>query len=238
MTLLVLDASAAVETALWTPDGARLAAHVATAETVVVPDHSSSEGEDSTSAAEMMAEEAGLRQARVAETDRYAAALGVAPVRTLGELVDLMVAARVLLVDEGGRYAINPAAPLPAEVLPLSAEEATTQDQMRWHDLHHATAQALIRLFDPDAQSRDRLRTSLQKLARQVDAEVESVRAAVVTLLDEGDFTASLDVAIIREHQVFELAVDWDRFASTRISIRTASTGPAQNAGSEDPGAP
>jgi predicted nucleic acid-binding protein len=40
VALIVLDASAAVEIALWTADGSHLAAHVATAEEVVVPDHS------------------------------------------------------------------------------------------------------------------------------------------------------------------------------------------------------
>lgn len=185
------------------------------------------EQEEPRSAEEVTAEEAALRQEHLAEMDRYSAALGVAPVRTLGQLVDLMTACRVLSVDGAGRYAINPATPLPGEVLPLSAEESALQDRLRWSDLHYGTAQAVIELFEPGGERVDRIRTSLQKLARHVGADVESVRGAVVNLLEEGDFSASLEVTTAAEHRVFELSVDWERFARSRITIRLAE--PAQS---------
>src|SRR5688500_6018194 len=50
---------------------------------------------------------------------RYSTAVGVAPVETLADLLDLLSACRVVAVDDQGRYALNNTAPLPAEVLPL-----------------------------------------------------------------------------------------------------------------------
>lgn len=127
-----------------------------------------------------MAEEAELRRQRLAELDRHAAFFDLAPVRTLGELVELMVACRVLVVDAAGRYDLNSAAPLPCEVLPLDADESSREDRLRWSDLHEPTAQAIIRLFRPDAaQPLARLRSSLRQLAGQVEADVESVREPV-----------------------------------------------------------
>lgn len=182
--------------------------------------------EESRSAAEVTADEAARRQEHLAEMDSYSDALGVAPVCTLGQLVDLMAACRVLTVDDAQRYVMNPAAPLPGEVLPLGAEESERQDQLRWSDLHSRTAQSVIKLFQPDAADRiDRIRTSLQKLARHAGADVESVRGAVVNLLEEGDFSASLDVTTAADHQVFELSVEWENFVRSRISIRYAGPG-------------
>jgi len=52
---------------------------------------------------------------------------------------------------------------------------------------------------------------------------VESVRAGVLNLLNEGDFNTTINVEQAAPHQVFELVVDWELFAATRISLRLAS---------------
>lgn len=173
-------------------------------------------------AADVNAEEAELRRQRVTEVEQYAAAVDLAPVRTLADVVNLMVACRVLLVDAAGRYKMNAAAPLPAEVLPLDVEEAAREDQLRWSHMHEGTAQAIIRLFHPDGAQRGHLRTSLRDLADQVEADVESVRAGLTNLLNDGDFSSTVDVATAEAEDPFELAVDWGRFARTRFGIRTA----------------
>ncbi|MGW3046367.1 DUF6042 family protein [Kitasatospora sp. NPDC001159] len=38
-------------------------------------------------------------------------------------------------------------------------------------------------------------------------------------LLDQGDFTATADVAAIPPHKVFRLQCDWEKFDQSRISI-------------------
>ncbi len=123
-------------------------------------------------------------------------------------------------------YDLNPDVELPAEVLPLSDEDRAEEDSLRWQDVHEATAQSIIRLFDPDGEDRpERKRTSLTRLARELDSDFESVRAGVLNLLDVGDFTTTIDVEDAAPNQVFELVVDGERFAATRISLRSAVGG-------------
>ena len=181
---------------------------------------------DDADAATANAEEAAERAARIAEIDGYSQHLGVAQVRTLADVLELMVACRVLTRtgDAGGAvvdFAFD--APLPAKVLPLSAEEREKEDRLRWRSAYEPVAGSIIGLFDPDAQDRPaQLRTSLQRLARQLDVDAQTARAAALLLLDDGDFTANRDLERIAEHQVFELAADWERFDRERMSVRLA----------------
>jgi hypothetical protein len=56
---------------------------------------------------------------------------------------------------------------------------------------HEGTAQAIIDLFDPHEDApRSQLQTSLHRLSRMLDVDVESAREGVVNLLLDGDFTA------------------------------------------------
>jgi hypothetical protein len=58
---------------------------------------------------------------------------------------------------------------------------------------HEGTAQAIIDLFDPHGDApRSQLQTSLHRLSRMLDVDVESAREGVVNLLLDGDFTASM----------------------------------------------
>src|SRR6266498_3352740 len=110
--------------------------------------------------------------------------------------------------------------PLAEEVFPLTAEERAEEDRDRWQHMHYGTGQTIIRLFDPAADDRkDTLTTSLQRLARQLDLDPESVREGILILLDEGDFSINVDIAHAPQHKVFTLRVDWERFAHTRIGI-------------------
>jgi hypothetical protein len=169
------------------------------------------------------------RERELARNDVYGQALGIAPVRTMAGVLQFMIACGVVIERTEGEdviYDLNPGVELPAEVLPLSDEDRAKEDSLRWQDVHEATAQSIIRLFDPDGEDRpERKRTSLTRLARELDSDFESVRAGVLNLLDEGDFTTTIDVENAAPHQVFELVVDWERFAANRISLRFAVRG-------------
>lgn len=167
------------------------------------------------------ADEAARVRDKSARYDRYAAAVGTSPVRTIAGVIDLLRGCQVVRLDDTGRYDLNAQAPLPAEVLPLDEDEARLQDEMRWQGLHEGPSQQIIKLFDPHGPGQiDRLRTSLERLGRQLGLDTETVRGAVALLVSEGDFDTSVDVAGLREHQVFELVVDWEAFAGHRLSLR------------------
>jgi len=182
---------------------------------------------DEADAATVNAEDAARRAGRLAELERFSQHLNVAPVRTLADLMEFMVACRILTrADHGDDIVLDFAAdpPLPAEVLPLSDEQRAEEDQLRWRHAHEPTAGSIMRLFTPDSEDRPtQMRTSLVRLAHQLDTDVEAARAGVLLLLEDGDFTASRDVERILEHQVFELAVDWMQFDRSRLHIRFAT---------------
>lgn len=170
----------------------------------------------------VMAEESRLRLERMDEVDGWSRELGVEPVRTLRDLLEFLLAAGVLSTSGAGDAALiqlSESAPLPGEVLSMSDDERRADDDMRWQRLHEPAAQALIDLFVPDGTATTTLRTSLQRLARHLDLAVESVRAGVLNLLNDGDFSASADVERLLDHQTFELTIDWERFRSSRITI-------------------
>jgi len=114
--------------------------------------------------------------------------------------------------------ALNALAPLPGEVLSLSEQRQQEEDELRWRRLHEGTAQGIIRLFGPDDDQLEVLLTSLERVARQLEVDVESARAGVLNLIAEGDFAANVDVA--EGHRVFELAVDWEQFTKSRFGVR------------------
>ncbi|MDQ3150450.1 MAG: DUF6042 family protein [Actinomycetota bacterium] len=163
-------------------------------------------------AAGVNAEEIERREEELARSDAYSAGLGLGPVRTMGELLQYLIACGVLAEQRDGEkvmYDLNPDVALPSEVLPLSNEDRATEDTLRWRDVHEATAQSIITLFDPDGDDPPEWkRTSLQRLARELDSDVESVRAGVLNLLNEGDFNTTINVEQAAPHQVFELVVD------------------------------
>ncbi|MFF2148656.1 DUF6042 family protein [Kitasatospora sp. NPDC058190] len=70
----------------------------------------------------------------------------------------------------------------------------------------------------PDGRRLEEVTTSLQRLARVIDGDPDA-RQAVLLLLDQGDFTATADIAAIPPHKVFRLQCDWEKFDQSRISI-------------------
>jgi hypothetical protein len=117
------------------------------------------------------------------------------------------------------------AAPLPDEVLPLTAETQADEDKIRWMQLYEPTTQKIIRQFRPNDDDRPAALTiSLQRLDRQLGVDVETARADLGVLMFEGDFTVSRDPQTVPEHAVFEIRVDWERFAQQRFSLRARDT--------------
>ncbi|WP_413754675.1 DUF6042 family protein [Streptomyces sp. R-74717] len=53
-----------------------------------------------------------------------------------------------------------------------------------------------------------------------MDGDPHDARQAVQLLLNEGDFTTSLDITDLPPHKVFRLRCDWTQFDTTHIRIQ------------------
>jgi hypothetical protein len=213
-------------TATWGLDSpAWEAAHVWTAEELAEPSDFDDDESDSTpqTPEEATAEEANELARRMAELDQFAASLHVPPVRTMRQLLDFTVACELVLVDSSGGYSLNPTAPLPEEVLPLSDEESKLQDKMRWQRLHEGTAQGIIQQFEPDANfPHNSLEFSLDSMGARLGAETEAVREGLTILLESGEFTTPTDLPRAGADHVMTVTVDWEQFARKRIGVQIA----------------
>ena len=187
------------------------------------------DGKPPESAVEANADEAQHHEARIAEVDAAAESMGVQPVRTLFDALEYMVACNVVtrsIADGETWFALNPGAPLPTEVLPMTADEQAAEDSLRWRHLNEPHVQDIIGLFHPgDADPPTMRRTSLQKLARELRLDVETTRIALACLLQDPDFTASRNPETVLDHEVFEIRVDWETFNRTRFSVRFTMPG-------------
>lgn len=175
---------------------------------------------------EANAEDRANHDARVTAIDSYATSLGLRPPRTIADLLEYMQACGFLRTDGAGEdlvYEMNPEVRLPTETLRLDETTRRREDEIRWRMLVEPIAQKMIGLFHPDDEERlDVKRTSLQRLARELDVDVETARAGLSGLLQSPDFTTTADPERVLEHQVFEIHVNWEIFADTRIGIRLA----------------
>jgi hypothetical protein len=161
-------------------------------------------------AEEVMAEEARRRLEHMDDLDRWSLELEVSPVRTLRDVLEFMTAGSVL--TKAGDEAIlqlNAGAPLPGNVLSLSDHDRRVDDDLRWQRLHEPAA-AAIDLFDPDGAAAAALRTSLQRLSRQIGIDAESVRAGILNLLQDGDFGRVSRYRARPGAPGLELMVDWE----------------------------
>jgi uncharacterized protein DUF6042 len=113
--------------------------------------------------------------------DAASAALGVAPVRTMADLLEFIVVCTVLTAagEQGQRrYALNPQAALPAEVLPLAGDDQAAEDQARWQRNHEPAAQGIIGPFRlGDTGRPDVMRANLRALATVLGINTETARA-------------------------------------------------------------
>lgn len=164
-----------------------------------------------------------LRKKHETVVARAAAHVGVSPPLTMAELAELM--RRLGLIRREGvglsaHWQISRPLPLPEECFPLTDEERSHEDRIRWQELHYRNAQTLIRHF-VDAEITT-MSTSLKNVGERLETTPQGAREAVLVLLDEGDFLADVDVARVSESEIFELTVDWDKFEQTRIGVRLA----------------
>lgn len=165
----------------------------------------------------------------VAEVDGYARGLGVVEPRTVGDVLDYLVACRVVtgfVENRRARFRLNPRAPLPAEVLDLPAEVVTAEDELRWLALHRPVVRGLIDLFGAHGDDPvDVLHTSLGELAGALRVEVETVRAAVVILGEQPDFEVGPDPERLLPGDPVRIAVDWANFLDFRFDIAAGDVG-------------
>ena len=158
-----------------------------------------------------------------AASARYAAHYGLPPLRTFGDLLGLWIAAGVVheLPDAHGVLRLYPAFPLPGphEVFPLDADELAVQKFLRRQAAYAGDSYRIINLFAPRGERHQEITTSLGRLARLIDGHPHDAREALQLLLEEGDFTATVDVSAVASHIVFRLRCDWEKFDAHRIGI-------------------
>ncbi|GAB1639587.1 hypothetical protein KRMM14A1259_00100 [Krasilnikovia sp. MM14-A1259] len=180
--------------------------------------------------AEALAEQAEHVE-RVAQYDAMLVKSGLEPARTVDDVIGLMI--RFGLVTATGndqRLTLAADPPLPTEILPLSDEERQREDSLRWHSRFGRLSQRVLRLFlteDGDL-TQSRITTTADRLAATLDADPDSIRQAILVLIDEGDFTverqgATADIERLAGHQRFDLVVDPAKFAE-RGSYRLNAT--------------
>ncbi|MFJ1550543.1 DUF6042 family protein [Streptomyces sp. NPDC088246] len=160
---------------------------------------------------------------QMADAARYAAHYGLPPLQTNDDVITLLVAADVIheIPGRDGVLRLHPAHPLPApaDVFPLTEEEAAIQRRLRFEAAYEDDSYKIINLFHPDGDRQSELTTSLERLARAIGGDPHDARQAVQLLLNEGDFTTSLDITDLPPHKVFRLWCDWTQFDATRIGI-------------------
>ncbi len=180
---------------------------------------------------------AGVRSAREALVREYevlirrhdarllelARPLGLVHLDSCAERVDFLVATGLLcrVVRPAGVYLV-PAwpTPLPEEGLALTPEERVEEDTLRWHELFEDATDKIIWLFRPESDDRvSALNTTLDQIARSWGLDGETVREALLVLLDDGDFTATADLTRVDPLTSFHLTVDWNAFDTGRVPI-------------------
>lgn len=171
--------------------------------------------------AEVQAEQA-EHDERVAQYDAMLAKAGLEPARTVDDVIGLMIRfGLVTAVGDDQQLALAADPPLPTEVLPLSDDEKQHEDSVRWHSRFGRLAQRVLQLFlaEEGGLARIRITTTIDRIAGEVDADPNSVRQAILVLIDEGDFFAerqgvAAQVERLVGHQRFDLCVDPERFAA------------------------
>ncbi|MGF7234434.1 MAG: DUF6042 family protein [Frankia sp.] len=149
--------------------------------------------------------------------------LGLAHLDSCAERVDFLVATGLLcrVTRPAGIYLV-PAwpTPLPEEGLALTLDERDSEDTLRWQDLFEDATDKIIWLFQPDGDDRlPALNTTLDQIAHSWIIDEETVREALLVLLDDGDFAATADLTRIDSQTSFHLTVDWNAFDTTRVRV-------------------
>ncbi|GGN38521.1 hypothetical protein GCM10010109_65490 [Actinoplanes campanulatus] len=156
----------------------------------------------------------------VAQHDAMLAKAGLAPARTVDDVIGLMIRFGLITVEgEQQRLTLATDPPLPTEVLPLSEEEKQREDSLRWRSRFGRLSQRVLRLFltEQGDLAKTRMTTTVDRIAVTLEADPDAVRQAILVLIDEGDFTverqsASIDIERLAGHQRFDLVVDPVKF--------------------------
>ena len=142
---------------------------------------------------------------RIARMDADSAALGVAPVRTMADLLEFMVACTVVTAageHNQTRYVLNPQALPPAEVLPRSGDGQPASDQACGWRQHELPAQDTIGLLTPgDTGRADILRANLRALAHVLDLGTEANARSMLLYWLSFDWNPSIPVELADPHR-------------------------------------
>jgi Family of unknown function (DUF6042) len=152
-----------------------------------------------------------------ARMNAWAARLGAGPVETVGDLLAFMVACGVVRRHEVNgqvRYGKSPDPHSPLEVLPLTSAERFGINLRVLELGARYVSDMIIHKFDPDGRRLTRIRTSVERLAREVHVDEPEARRGLAVLLMYGDFTAPIDPLTAAAHKVFEINVDWREYDS------------------------
>ncbi len=168
---------------------------------------------------------------RVARYDAMLAKAGLDPARTVDDVIGLMIGFGLITAEgDDQRLTLASDPPLPTEVLPLTDEEKQREDRLRWQSRFGRLSQRVLGLFlaEEGGLAQTRITTTVDRMAGTLDVDPDSVRQAILVLIDEGDFSAerqgaAVDVERLAGHQRFDLLVDPEKFAgrdSYRLNAR------------------
>lgn len=155
-----------------------------------------------------------------ARVERAARALGVGPITTNRDCFEFLLNLGVIeAAERDGLMFYRTAFPLPVpgERIPMTQQERAEEDALRWRDLQGRNAQEIIRLFvERDLTT---FVSTLGELGHELAMDPEDVRHAILTLVAEGDLSASQGIERLGADHQFELTVDWNSFDEERVCL-------------------
>lgn len=149
---------------------------------------------------QLNADEQAHHEELVARIDELAAEHGLGRVRTNGDVIDLMLALGLLRQDDGKLFPAQ-GVPMPEEVIPMTPEEQ--ERERSWRRLDRIST--LAHKIQPDLQHAGHQKTTLERLASRYDTDIDTVRAAMIQIIDFPWAHTTSDIADIEPHRVFEI---------------------------------
>ncbi len=154
---------------------------------------------------------------------RFAVAAGVPDPVTCADLVALGEHYGLFTYDEHNRFlTVRPVPPVSASGV-LTDEEVAEEQDIAWQRQQEPTVYAIISHF-VDGHL-DVCKATMTEMALQLDTGVEAVRGALAALDQADDFTVNPDPTTLTSTDVVTIAVDWEIFDRTRVSIQGTEEG-------------
>lgn len=160
---------------------------------------------------------------RRARMDAFCQTLGVPLVRTAGELLTFLITVQLVVRGVDGTLAVNPGAPFPEDVIPLSEKGHRIQDSTRWDREvlwagieFEGSLKRWIRGRGGEPVSR--LPLTVISVAENLRIPVEVVREVLASLTGDGSVEMTTDPALVPADEPFELVVDWEHFDRVRLN--------------------